>query len=69
MKRLVRINGNVKAIITGDLLANCKEIDGIMQYPVFFFGEPDFVPVIVKNENHFNITVGEKTSNLYDWSF
>jgi hypothetical protein len=69
MKRLARVNGNVRAIITGDEQVNCKEINGKMQYPVNFFGEPDYVPVIIKNGNHFYLTVGQTTDNLEDWNF
>lgn len=69
MKRLSRINGNVKAIITGDEQVNCKEIDGKLQYPVTFFGEIDFVPVIIQNGKYFNININEKYNHLEEWSF
>lgn len=69
MKRLARVNGNVKAIITGDEQVNCKEIDGKLQYPVTFCGETDFVPVIIKNGKHFDIKLGEKYDYLKEWSF
>ena len=69
MKRLARVNGNVRVIITGDEQVNCKEIDGKMQYPVKFFGEDDFVPVTIQNGTHFDLTVGQTTDNLEDWSF
>ena len=62
-------NGSVKAIITSDLLTNCKLIDGKQQYPVKFFGEAENVPVIIQNGNHFNLTVGQTTNDLEEWTF
>ena len=69
MKRIARVNGNVRAIITSDLLVNCKIIKGQKQYPVKFFGIDDFIPVIIQNGNHFNLNINQTLNDLEEWSF
>lgn len=73
MKRIARVNGNVRVICTGDELTveqhakifrHEKEV-----YPLYLMGHLEFVPVTIQNGNHFNLTVGEKYNDLEDWSF
>jgi len=69
MKRLARINGSVKAIITGDEQINCIFVNGKMEMPVKFFDQNESVHVIIQNGKHFNLTIGESYENLKGWEF
>jgi hypothetical protein len=70
MARLARVShtGSVVAIIKGEELVNTKEINGKQQYPVTFFGEPEFVNFIIQNGNHYENNIGLKFNDLSDWA-
>ena len=73
MKRIARVNGNVRVICTGDELTT-EQAQKVMNhekevFPLKFFGELNFVPVTVKNGKYFDLTTGEKYNHLQDWTF
>ena len=70
MARLARLShtNSIVAIIKGNELVNCKEIDGKLQYPVTFFGEPEYVNYIIRNGVHYENNVGLKFNDLEDWT-
>jgi hypothetical protein len=70
MARLARLktNGSLVVIIKGEEIVNCINVNGKMQYPVTFFGEPEYVNYIIQNGSNYESNVGLKFDNLQYWS-
>jgi len=70
MARLARVShtGSVVVIIKGEEIINTQEVKGKQQYPVTFFGEPEFVNFIIQNGSQYESNIGLKFNDLSDWA-